>query len=213
MEMSQDNLITVRGYVTAEPRLWQRTPAQPPVATIRVGSTRRKLNRETGEWQDGETSYYTVKCWRKLAENVHGSLRKGDMVFVRGKVVTRSWLDDQQRVRTEMVIEADSVGHDLAFGWSRFNRGVHTPPGAVSGLEQGEAARNDIALDAGLPDDAQFGDDGEQPHDDEPGEQGAGHDGADSLDGPDEPGSAHDDQAFAGLARDLGQPADVATPF
>ena len=217
--MSQDNLITVRGYVTAEPRLWQRTPAQPPVATIRVGSTRRKLNRETGEWQDGETSYYTVKCWRKLAENVHGSLRKGDMVFVRGKVVTRSWLDDQQRVRTEMVIEADSVGHDLAFGWSRFNRGVHTPPGAASGLEQGEAARNDIGLDPGMPDDVQFGDDGDElepAHDDGPGDPGVGQDGVDGpdgSDGSDEPRPAPDDQAFAGLARDFGQPADAATPF
>src|ERR1700729_3225609 len=66
MEMSQDNTITVRGYVTAEPKMWQRTPEQSPVATIRVGSTPRKLNRETGEWQDGETSYYSVKCWRKL---------------------------------------------------------------------------------------------------------------------------------------------------
>ena len=62
--MSQDDLITVRGYVTAEPKMWQRTPEQVPAATIRVGSTPRKLNRETGEWQDGETSYYTVKCWR-----------------------------------------------------------------------------------------------------------------------------------------------------
>jgi len=145
--MSQDNTITVRGYVTAEPRMWQRTPEQAPVATIRVGSTPRKLNRETGEWQDGETSYYSVKCWRKLAENVHGSLRKGDMVIVRGKVFTRSWLDDQQRVRMEVQIEADSVGHDLAFGWSRFNRGVHTPPSVREGLANGEAIRQGMAPD------------------------------------------------------------------
>ena len=151
--MSQDNTITVRGYVTAEPKMWQRTPEQAPVATIRVGSTPRKLNRETGEWQDGETSYYSVKCWRKLAENVHGSLRKGDMVIVRGKVFTRSWLDDQQRVRMEVQIEADSVGHDLAFGWSRFNRGVHTPPSVLEGLANGEAIRHDMAPDPDLPGD------------------------------------------------------------
>ena len=100
--MSQDNTITVRGYVTAEPKMWQRTPEQAPVATIRVGSTPRKLNRETGEWQDGETSYYSVKCWRKLAENVHGSLRKGDMVIVRGKVYlfARSSLNDPAATRS-----------------------------------------------------------------------------------------------------------------
>lgn len=194
--MSQDNTITVRGYVTAEPKMWQRTPEQAPVATIRVGSTPRKLNRETGEWQDGETSYYSVKCWRKLAENVHGSLRKGDMVIVRGKVFTRSWLDDQQRVRMEVQIEADSVGHDLAFGWSRFNRGVHTPPSVREGLANGEAIRQGMAPDPDLPDEDQFAED-ELSRD-----GGAG-----------DPLSAQDNQAFAALASDLDEPAEAATPF
>ena len=216
--MSQDNTITVRGYVTAEPKMWQRTPTQAPDATIRVGSTPRKLNRETGEWQDGETSYYTVTCWRRLAENVHGSLRKGDMVIVRGKVSTRSWLDDQQRVRMEVEIEADSVGHDLAFGWSRFNRGLHTPPSVMEGLAQGEAVRQGMAPDPDLPDDGdaqfaegqfaegQFAEDqlaedqfaeGELPRDGEPGD----------------PRAALDSQAFAGLSSEFDQPADAATPF
>jgi len=206
--MSQDNTITVRGYVTAEPKMRQQTPTQPPRATIRVGSTPRKLNRETGEWQDGETSYYTVKCWRKLAENVHGSLRKGDMVIVRGKVSTRSWLDDQQRVRMEVEIEADSVGHDLAFGWSRFNRGLHTPPSVMESLAQGEAIRQDMVPDPDLPDDgdAQFGEgqfaedqftEGELSRDD-----GAG-----------DPLSTQDNKAFAALTSDFDQPAEAATPF
>jgi len=210
--MSQDNTITVRGYVTAEPKMWQRTPEQVPVATIRVGSTPRKLNRETGEWQDGETSYYSVKCWRRLAENVHGSLRKGDMVIVRGKVSTRSWLDDQQRVRMEVEIEADSVGHDLAFGWSRFNRGLHTPPSVREGLANGEAIRQGMAPDPDLPDDdAQYGE----------GQFGEGQFGEDQFTedeltrdgGAGDPLSAQDNQAFAALASDLDQPAEAATPF
>jgi single-strand DNA-binding protein len=214
MEMSQDDQITVRGYVTGEPKLYQRTPEQLPLATIRVGSTPRRLNRETGEWQDGEPSYYTVKCWRRLAENVHGSLRKGDMVIVRGKVITRSWLDDQQRVRTEMQIEADTVGHDLAFGWSRFNRGLHTPPGVQRGLDQGEAARNDVTLDPDLPDDARFGDArfGDEGDDAEPVYDDGDPEGAGRPDGPDEPRSA-DDEAFAELAKDLSQPADAGAPY
>jgi single-strand DNA-binding protein len=125
--MSQESTITLRGFVTAEPRFWQPTPKHTPVTEIRVGSTPRRLNRATGEWEDGDTSYYTVKCWRRLAVNVKGSLRKGDMVLIRGKVVTKSWVDDQQRTRTQMQVEADSVGHDLAFGWSHFNRGAQAP--------------------------------------------------------------------------------------
>jgi len=176
-----------------------------------VGSTPRKLNRETGEWQDGETSYYSVKCWRKLAENVHGSLRKGDMVIVRGKVFTRSWLDDQQRVRMEVEIEADSVGHDLAFGWSRFNRGVHTPPSVREGLANAEAIRQGMAPDPDLPDEDQFAE-GQfaegQFAEDQFAEDELSRDG-----GAGDPLSAQDNQAFAALASDLDEPAEVATPF
>ena len=57
--MSQDNQITLRGYLTAEPRLHQKTATATPVTEIRVGSTPRRLNRETGEWHDAPTSYYT----------------------------------------------------------------------------------------------------------------------------------------------------------
>ena len=218
--MSQDNTITVRGYVTAEPKMRQATPTQAPRATIRVGSTPRKLNKETGEWQDGETSYYTVKCWRRLAENVHGSLRKGDMVIVRGKVATRSWLDDQQRVRMEVEIEADSVGHDLAYGWSRFNRGLHTPPSVMEGLANGEAIRHDMAPDPDLPDDsgAQFAEDrfaedrfaaGQFAESHSPeGELSGDDDG-----GPGDPISAQDNRAFAALTSEFDQPAEAATPF
>jgi single-strand DNA-binding protein len=169
--MSQDNHITLRGYVTAEPRFWEETPTLSSHAEIRVGSTVRRLNRDTGEWLDGDTSYYTVKCWRRLAVNVASSLRKGDMVLIRGKVVMRTWLDDQQRSRTQMQVEADSVGHDLSYGWSRFIRGVQAQPPASRDLADGEMSRQDVADDylaAGPP-----ADDGQDDQ-----EESAGNDGA-----------------------------------
>ena len=157
--MSQVGYVTLTGYVTAEPKMWHTARTQTPVASVRVGSTPRRLDRGTGEWQDGETSNYTVKCWRRLAENVHGSLRKGDMIIVRGKISTRSWVDDQQRTRTEMQVEADSVGHDLSFGWSRFNRGVQVPLGSRRGIDEGEAARHAMSLDADPAQDADLAED------------------------------------------------------
>ena len=145
--MSQTNYIVMTGFVTAEPKLGQTKGTNTPVTKIRVGSTPRWLDRSTGEWRDGETSYFNVKCWRKLAVNVKACLRKGDMIVVRGKFRTRTWVDDQQHTRTELEIEADSVGHDMAFGWSHFNRGVHTPPGTARAIAEGEAVRQDMAPD------------------------------------------------------------------
>ena len=220
--MSQVGYVTLTGYVTAEPKMWQTARTQTSVASVRVGSTPRRLNRGTGEWQDGETSYYTVKCWRRLAENVHGSLRKGDMIIVRGKISTRTWVDDQQRTRTEMQVEADSVGHDLSFGWSRFNRGVQVPPGSRRGIDEGEAARHamshdadpaqdaDLTQDADLADAVPFSDefDEEMPSD-LPRDDGNddGNDGDEGLAARLTPGDPDVPLAPAG------QPAEAATPF
>ena len=142
--MSQDNQITLRGFVTAEPKYRQTAQTAIPVTEIRVGSTPRRLNRETGEWQDLTTSYFTVKCWRRLAVNASCSLKKGDMVVVRGRFYMHEWLDNQQRPRQSVEIEADSVGHDLSYGWSHFLRGTRPQPGAQAGLDAGEAARQDL---------------------------------------------------------------------
>ena len=141
--MSQDNQITLRGYLTAEPKLHQKTATAIPVAEIRVGSTPRRLNRETGEWLDAPTSYYTVKCWRRLAINAVSSLHKGDMVVIRGRFYMNNWVDNQQRQRSALEIEADSLGHDLAYGWSHFLRGTRPQPGRADGVNAGEVARQD----------------------------------------------------------------------
>lgn len=186
--MSQSNYIILTGFVTAEPKLGHTKASRTPVTKIRVGSTPRWLDRGTGEWRDGETSYYNVKCWRKLAENVTCSLRKGDMILVSGKFRTRSWLDDQQHTRVELEIEADSVGHDMAFGWSHFNRGVRTSPGAVQAQANGEAVRQDMAPDPDMAD-VEYDDEGEG-------------------DGEGEGGENTEGSTFGELAGDLGEPAE-----
>jgi single-strand DNA-binding protein len=151
--MSQDNQITLRGYVTREPQFRMTSQTATPVAQIRVGCTPRRLNRATGEWQDEPTSYYTVKVWRRLAINASSSLHKGDMVVVRGRFYTREWVDRDQQPRSTLEIEADSVGHDLSYGWSHFLRGTRPQPGSQSSLNAGEQARQDLGESGDSADD------------------------------------------------------------
>src|ERR1700685_2174231 len=155
--MSQENQITLRGFVTAEPKFKQTALTATPLAEIRVGSTPRRLDRETGEWRELPTTYYTVKCWRRLAVNAASSLHKGDMVMVRGRFSVHNWIDSEQRPRTTIEVEADSLGHDLAYGWSHFLRGSH--PGNRSGASAGEMARQDIGASDG---DSEVGDGDEE---------------------------------------------------
>jgi single-strand DNA-binding protein len=149
--MSQDNQITLRGYLTAEPRLYQKTATAIPVTEIRVGSTPRRLNRETGEWQDAPTSYFTVKCWRRLAINAASSLHKGETVIIRGRFYANTWVDNQQQTRTRLEIEADSLGHDLAYGWSHFLRGVRQQQ-RDNAADGGELARQDTEQSEAIED-------------------------------------------------------------
>ena len=66
--MSQGGNVTLVGFVATEPKV-RYVNSGTPVANMRIGSTSRKMDRETGEWQDGETNFYTVRCWRSLASN------------------------------------------------------------------------------------------------------------------------------------------------
>lgn len=150
--MRSRTFISLTGHVTREPEL-RTTPAGDSVCTIRMGVSERILDRATGEWRDGEPSYYDISCWRKLSENVAHSLKKGDMITVHGRCRIKTWVDRNNNPRTQLEITADSVGHEIAFGWSAFNR--NTRPRDVeeaSGL--GEADRQDLGAfgDTAFPD-------------------------------------------------------------
>jgi len=84
-----DTQITVQGFVGAMPGL--KKAGDTEVATFRLGSTPRYLNRRTNEWVDAPTQWYTVRAWRGLARNVAESLRKGDGVTVVGRLNVTTW--------------------------------------------------------------------------------------------------------------------------
>jgi single-strand DNA-binding protein len=119
--MSQGGFVTLVGYVAAEPRL-RTTKEGHSVADVRVGTTTRMLNQQTGEWAVTDTSYFTVTCWRRLADHAKASLRKGDPVLVKGRFRTDSYEDKTGQLRNEVKIVADTVGHDLSHGIANFIR-------------------------------------------------------------------------------------------
>ena len=116
--------VTLTGFVALEPKLWFTKQAHTPVVNLRVGTTPRRIDISTGEWKDGPSSFFTVNCWRRLALNVSASLHKGDPVIIRGQLRMRSW-NDNGKMRSTVEIEADSVGHDVGYGFSHFMKGVH----------------------------------------------------------------------------------------
>lgn len=117
-----DTLITVVGNALTEPELRQTTKTQALVASFKVASTARRLNKETGDWVDGNSLRVRVTCWRRLAENVTSCVRTGDPLIVVGRLYTRDWTDDEGNQRVAYEVDAVAVGHDLSKGTSRFAR-------------------------------------------------------------------------------------------
>ncbi|HEY0260710.1 MAG TPA: single-stranded DNA-binding protein [Lacisediminihabitans sp.] len=94
--------------------------------TFRLGSTQRKFNREASGWENGETNWYTVVAFRRLAEHGSQSLNKGDRVVVSGRLRVNEWEKDGRHGTTVQLI-ADAIGHDLTFGTSTLAKAASGP--------------------------------------------------------------------------------------
>lgn len=119
--MLNDAHISLTGYVATQPVMKEVSTGTTNL-TMRVAWTPRRLDRTTGEWVDGNTSYLTVICWRRLAGNVATCLRKGDPVVVKGRLSVRNYDDKDGVARIAVEVEASSIGHDLSRGVAQFQR-------------------------------------------------------------------------------------------
>lgn len=113
--------VVLAGYVAREPK-FRTTHNGYSYTSLRVGYTPRRMDRDSGEWSDGGTSFVTVFCWRRLADNVATCVRKGDPVLVKGKLQVRPYTDKDGAKRVAVEVEASSIGHDLNRGVANFQR-------------------------------------------------------------------------------------------
>jgi single-strand DNA-binding protein len=132
--MAGDTVITVVGNLVADPEL-RFTPSGAAVATFRVASTPRYLDKNTNEWKDADGLFLSVNVWRQMAENVAESLQKGSRVIVQGRLKQRSYETREGEKRTVYEIEADEVGPSLRNATAKVNRASRGGPGSFGGGE------------------------------------------------------------------------------
>ncbi len=99
------NRAMIIGNVTRDPEM-RYTPNGRAVITFGVATNRRWTSPETGEQQE-ETEFHDIVAWGKLAEIANQIVRKGEKVYVEGRLRTRSWegQDGVKRQRTEIIAE------------------------------------------------------------------------------------------------------------
>ncbi|MFF0310656.1 single-stranded DNA-binding protein [Streptosporangium sp. NPDC004379] len=115
-----DIQITLTGNVAAPPR--QHTfPDGSRVTSLKVASTSRYFDRDNQQWCNGETTYFGVRCFRGLADNVAQSVRLGQPIVVQGRLRIREFVHEGER-RFMPEVEANSLGHDLRWGLGSFTK-------------------------------------------------------------------------------------------
>ena len=96
------NKVMLIGNVGKDPEM-RFTPNGSPVTSFSI-ATNRVFNTPEGEKKQ-ETDWFSVVTWSKLAELCNQYLTKGKLVYVEGRLQTRTWdgTDGQKHSRTEVI--------------------------------------------------------------------------------------------------------------
>lgn len=97
------NRIQLIGHLGKDPES-QFLQSGDQVVHFSIATTERWKNK-AGEQQD-RTEWHSIVCFGKLAEICSEYLKKGSLVYVEGKIQTRSWDDKEgnKKFKTEILI-------------------------------------------------------------------------------------------------------------
>lgn len=95
------NKAQIIGNLGADPEI-RSTTSGTRVATLSVATSRSWSDR-SGQRQE-KTEWHRVVCWDKLAEICERYLKRGDRVYIEGRIEYRQWegQDGQTRYTTEI---------------------------------------------------------------------------------------------------------------
>jgi single-strand DNA-binding protein len=130
-----DNNVTLVGNVTRDPEL-RFTPTGQAMATFGLAVNRRWQNRQSNEWEE-QTSFFDVKCWAQMAENVGESLHRGARVVVSGRLEQRSWETEQGERRSKVEVVADEIAPSLRWATVEITKNERREPGQGGGASGG----------------------------------------------------------------------------
>ncbi|AND16570.1 single-stranded DNA-binding protein [Rathayibacter tritici] len=114
--------LTVIGTIGTDPRSID-TSTGTAMTSFRLATAQRRYDRTEQRWIDVSTNWYTVTAFNGLAGNALSSLSRGDRVLVTGRLGVKAW-EAGGKTGTDVVITAEGIGHDLAWGTTRYTKTV-----------------------------------------------------------------------------------------
>ena len=99
------NRVTLLGNLGKDPEV-KFLPSGQAVANFSIATTDRFKDKTTNDWQD-RTEWHNITAYGRTAEIVRDYVKKGNKLYVEGRLTTRSW-DDKETgkkvYRTEIIV-------------------------------------------------------------------------------------------------------------
>lgn len=139
------NKVTLVGNLGRDPDI-QYIEGDIPVAKFPLATT--EMRKERSGHVVSETEWHTIVLWRGLAELAHKYLHKGSLVYIEGRLRTRSWEDKDKNKR----FQTEVVGENLVMLEKRKENEHYTEENQDSTEDKPAAAETVIKLSGNQPD-------------------------------------------------------------
>lgn len=148
-DMSGVNKVILVGRLGKDPEV-RNLDSGAAVANFSVATSETYKDRNTGEKKE-ITEWHNVVLWRGLAEIAQRYLHKGDMVYIEGKLRTRSWeKEGVTRYTTEV------VGDNMTMLSPRSGGGSHSAEMSSAGQDRSSQEPFRAPVDNSSTDDLPF---------------------------------------------------------
>jgi single-strand DNA-binding protein len=107
-------------------------------------ATNESYKDKEGNWQDA-TEWHNIVMWREMAERAANQLKKGNLVYIEGKLTHRSWQDQDGNMKnmTEVVAQ---IYRKLDKNKSAGQGGYEMPEPVEVGSTKTPTGQNDNAM-------------------------------------------------------------------
>ncbi len=154
------NKVTLLGNLGKDPEV-KFLPSGQAVANFSIATTDRVKDKASDQWQD-RTEWHNITAYGRTAEIVRDYVKKGNKLYIEGRLTTRSWDDKETNkkvYRTEIVVnelvllsgrgESDGAGEGSSGGYARSS----APRSNTASFDQRSQAPQDDYAHAEITDD------------------------------------------------------------
>lgn len=137
--MAGETIVTIVGNLTRDPEL-RKLPNGSVVVNFTIASSERRFNRDTNQWEDGDTLFLNCSAWDSshapLASNIANSLAKGMTVIAQGRITQRTYETESHEKRTVVELRVDQIGPSLRRATAQVARQQNSNANGFGGFGQ-----------------------------------------------------------------------------